>query len=52
MCIAVGFVDDGSHVEEEGKDKSVGPQQPKGPKKIYIFNHLRFTVLVNEDKSK
>jgi hypothetical protein len=44
-------VDDGTHIDEEGKEK-VGPQQPKGPKKIYLFNHLRFTVLVNEDKSK
>jgi transmembrane 9 superfamily protein 2/4 len=39
----LGFADDGTNGEE-----GAVPQ----PKKIHLFNHLRFTVLVNEDKSK
>lgn len=41
---SVGFVDDGTGGEET--------KTPVGPKKIYLFNHLKFTVLYNEDKSR
>jgi transmembrane 9 superfamily protein 2/4 len=39
----IGFVDDGSADGTKPKSKD---------KKIYLFNHLKFNILVNEDKSK
>uniref|UniRef100_A0A7S0Y162 Transmembrane 9 superfamily member n=2 Tax=Hemiselmis andersenii TaxID=464988 RepID=A0A7S0Y162_HEMAN len=47
-----GVPDAKSKADDKAVDPKAEKKDDKKKDKVYIFNHLRFTVLVNEDKSK